>query len=184
MRTALYRFRDRDARLLYVGITGHLGRRIAQHEREKDWWEDVAAATVEHYATRDEALAAERIAIETEGPLYNVEHASPTPLNRPARLRLRWSPAVIWVCSLCGCRIADEEGTVALDDETGTWSALHFACDPCPDAGTYAFPVASLRSWRAFDSWLRYLSAKPWIAGTDFREFLDRHLARLNRRSA
>lgn len=71
---ALYRFYDRTDVLLYVGITVDLPTRIKQHLSGKPWWSQVANMRVEHYPTRAEALEAERVAIETEGPLYNDQH--------------------------------------------------------------------------------------------------------------
>jgi predicted GIY-YIG superfamily endonuclease len=71
---ALYRFYDRTDVLLYVGITMDLGSRMKQHKRDKPWWAGVANITVEHFPTRDEALAAEKRAIKEEGPLYNDQH--------------------------------------------------------------------------------------------------------------
>ena len=74
-RTALYRMFDAAGALLYVGITGHLPARIAAHDGEKRWWQDVAAVTVEHFSTRDAASAAETTAIKSENPLYNITHS-------------------------------------------------------------------------------------------------------------
>lgn len=69
--TALYRFFDADGALLYVGITADLEQRWSSHQR-KPWWPDVAEKTVEWYATRPVALAAELEAIRSEAPRYNV----------------------------------------------------------------------------------------------------------------
>lgn len=71
---ALYRFYNRDGRLLYVGITGDIGVRWRAHNKRKPWWTEVATCTVEHFATRADAEAAEITAIRTERPLYNVAH--------------------------------------------------------------------------------------------------------------
>lgn len=71
---ALYRFFDRTDALLYVGITMDLGARLKSHRREKPWWLDIHHITVEHFATRAEALAAEAKAIRAEGPLHNDQH--------------------------------------------------------------------------------------------------------------
>ena len=82
MTTTLYRIygridgRDKDGLgpvgpcLLYVGITDHYDRRMAQHA-EKRWWDSITKITREEFETRDLAAAAERRAIETERPLYN-----------------------------------------------------------------------------------------------------------------
>lgn len=74
-RTALYRFFGADDRLLYVGITGRLGQRWEAHVRQKPWWPKVRRQTTEWYDSRNAAAAAEKRAIQDEGPLYNVVHA-------------------------------------------------------------------------------------------------------------
>ena len=69
--TTLYRYFDADGRLLYAGITGAGAQRADQHAKGAIWWPQTAAATLEHYATREEALAAELVAIRCERPLFN-----------------------------------------------------------------------------------------------------------------
>lgn len=71
---ALYRFYDRSQVLLYVGITVSLPTRLTSHRTKKPWWTLIHHVDVEHFATRDEALAAERTAIRAEKPLYNIVH--------------------------------------------------------------------------------------------------------------
>lgn len=71
---ALYRFYDHAGRLLYIGITSALSARLSNHGDTKPWWVDVANITVSHYVNRDEVLAAERAAIISERPLWNVKH--------------------------------------------------------------------------------------------------------------
>lgn len=73
-RTALYRWYGFDGELLYVGITNNLLRRTSQHFDSKAWMHEAATATIEHFATRDEALAAEKDAIRRERPRYNIQH--------------------------------------------------------------------------------------------------------------
>jgi excisionase family DNA binding protein len=74
---SVYRFYAADGRLLYVGITSSASSRLAQHAGDKDWFPEVARATFEHHATREDALAAEREAIVAERPVHNLRH-SPT----------------------------------------------------------------------------------------------------------
>lgn len=93
--TTLYRFFDERDQLLYVGIAGNPGRRFDQHAKGPDgkpWWPRVVRSTMEHFDTREAALAAEAAAIITEGPLHNVVHnRNPgVPLPRPpGNTRLR-----------------------------------------------------------------------------------------------
>ena len=71
---ALYRFYDRSDVLLYVGITVDPGARFKKHGGDKSWWGQVDRIGIEHFATRKEALEAERKAIKEEQPLHNVVH--------------------------------------------------------------------------------------------------------------
>ena len=69
--TSLYRCYDEHGALLYVGVARSFILRLRQHEG-KTWWLDVADVKVEHFASREDALRAEAIAISSEGPAYNV----------------------------------------------------------------------------------------------------------------
>lgn len=71
---ALYRFFDASDVLLYVGITVDLGARFKKHGGDKPWWGNVDRIGIDHFATRKEALDAERKAIKEERPLHNVVH--------------------------------------------------------------------------------------------------------------
>ena len=71
----LYRMFDAADQLLYVGISGRGPRRFSEHRASQRWWREVATIKVEHYELALEAEAAEREAIETERPRFNVVHA-------------------------------------------------------------------------------------------------------------
>jgi predicted GIY-YIG superfamily endonuclease len=73
-RTALYRLYDANGKLLYVGITNDTERRWSDHSSDKSWWPDVTERTVEWFATRPAAEAAEIQAIKTEKPRRNRAH--------------------------------------------------------------------------------------------------------------
>ena len=70
----LYRFFDKYGELLYVGITMDFHARMKNHRHQKEWWVDAAWIEIEHHSNRRDALDAERMAIKTEKPLYNVAH--------------------------------------------------------------------------------------------------------------
>lgn len=93
--TALYRFYDADDELLYVGISLNLPGRLHQHQKSKTWWKDVAHVAVEHFDSREEALAAEEEAIKTERPLMNVVHNTPRGAQAPAE-------ELFIICEGCG----------------------------------------------------------------------------------
>jgi predicted GIY-YIG superfamily endonuclease len=68
----VYRVYDDADRLIYVGCTYDLDKRIRAH-RGGSWWRSQIArvVAVAQYPARREALAAERHAIETEAPRWN-----------------------------------------------------------------------------------------------------------------
>lgn len=72
-RTALYRLRDADGRLLYIGIAKDPERRWKHHSRtaRATWWPDVADKSVQWFNSRAEADEAETVAISNERPLHN-----------------------------------------------------------------------------------------------------------------
>jgi predicted GIY-YIG superfamily endonuclease len=72
----LYRLFDQDERLLYVGVTQDLFRRWKEHSKQKDWWKQVFKFTQECYPDRASVEAAERDAIKSECPMYNIAHAN------------------------------------------------------------------------------------------------------------
>lgn len=82
---ALYRmFDDRD-RLLYIGITGDLGKRLGQHSFKR-WFPLVQRITLEWLPNRAAALVAERRAISAEHPRYNLAVLqAPKPPPKKAR---------------------------------------------------------------------------------------------------
>jgi hypothetical protein len=86
--TTLYRFFDAESVLLYIGITARGLARWHQHADDKPWWPQVASCTTEHFPSRAEAYAAEREAIRTERPRYNVirpgERRPPRTARRPS----------------------------------------------------------------------------------------------------
>lgn len=70
---SLYRHYDAADVLLYVGISLSAIRRMGQHRYESRWFNRVATIRVEHFQTREAAQAAERTAISSEAPLFNVK---------------------------------------------------------------------------------------------------------------
>lgn len=72
--TALYRLRNSQGELLYVGISATPPQRWGKHAAEKEWWPEVADLSLEWFDTRTEARAHEEAAIKTEKPRYNVVH--------------------------------------------------------------------------------------------------------------
>lgn len=92
--TVLYRFYAADGALLYVGISADFPRRVAGHRR-KPWWRERARTTIEVHPTRRAALDAERAAIVTENPRYNIAGRGATvPVWPPVSYRPDGTPVV------------------------------------------------------------------------------------------
>lgn len=83
--TDLYRAYDADGALLYVGISFSSMTRAEQHRKAGKWFHLLASFRVEKFKTRDEALDAERTAIITEHPKFNVMHNKPKPQKQKRR---------------------------------------------------------------------------------------------------
>ncbi|MGW6531432.1 GIY-YIG nuclease family protein [Streptomyces venezuelae] len=69
--TALYRLFDENDRLLYLGIARDPESRWKLHSDRQTWWHLVARKTVEWYADRDAAKAAEKQLTAREMPLFD-----------------------------------------------------------------------------------------------------------------
>lgn len=78
----LYRFWSGDE-LLYVGRSVNAFTRAKQHQREKDWYEQVTHLTFEYHPDAASLVAAEASAITTERPAHNVAMPSAVPKSRP-----------------------------------------------------------------------------------------------------
>ena len=66
----LYRHYDARGDLLYVGMTTNLRARRAHHVKRAAWANAIHQIVIEPFESRDEALAAERLAIRTEFPRF------------------------------------------------------------------------------------------------------------------
>lgn len=70
----IYRAYAADCRLLYIGQTRQPEARIRNHARQSHWFAEAAEWEFEQVAGWYEMQAAEKAAIKTERPLYNVQH--------------------------------------------------------------------------------------------------------------
>jgi predicted GIY-YIG superfamily endonuclease len=73
--TVLYRHLDADGALLYVGITCDPVNRLSNHKACSPWAASIASVTMQWFDCREDAAAAERIAVRDERPAYNREFA-------------------------------------------------------------------------------------------------------------
>ena len=72
--TSVYLYFDALETLIYVGITGRGARRQREHNADKAWWPYVHHQSVEHYASRQEALDREAALIRRHSPPFNTVH--------------------------------------------------------------------------------------------------------------
>jgi hypothetical protein len=82
--TSLYRHFAADGSLLYVGISLSWPARTRSHSHSSTWFEQVVRVEIEQFLSREAALEAERSAIKSERPKFNVIHNRP---EKPARPR-------------------------------------------------------------------------------------------------
>ena len=87
MKNHLYRHFDRSGTLLYVGISLSALQRLGQHADHSHWYGSIARVDIEEFSTREEALAAEREAIQNEKPLHNIAHSGVGRVARANDLR-------------------------------------------------------------------------------------------------
>lgn len=76
MSAYVYRAYDARDRLLYVGCSVDVDARLRYHEQHASWWVFSVRIERQAFPTRDEALAAETVAIATEHPRWNVKDRS------------------------------------------------------------------------------------------------------------
>lgn len=70
----VYRVHDAAGRLIYVGCSENLPRRLRQHLFKSWWWPQAATVVSQAYSTKIAAREAERVAIQTERPRWNRLH--------------------------------------------------------------------------------------------------------------
>lgn len=68
----LYRMFNTADELLYVGVTLRPVARLRDHSKDKDWWSEVATIRLQSFPNRTLLLEAERAAIVSERPRFNV----------------------------------------------------------------------------------------------------------------
>ncbi len=74
----VYRFFATSGELLYVGITTTPLDRHFEHRKDKEWYRSIDSMSFDWYPSRQAALMAERIAIKTENPRWNIAQRAGT----------------------------------------------------------------------------------------------------------
>lgn len=192
--TTLYRLLDNTNELLYVGIAGNPGRRFEQHKADKPWWGEVTHIDLIHFGTREEALIAEREAIQTEHPRYNHTHVP----------RMAIQAVTLW-CGVCDKAITGDSGylTISYNDiqahadtiraanksdsviagfvdlnillagpGAAKWRAYHRACDPRPTSTDYWISDEEFATWRDILETTAHLLGKTWLEHTNWDDVL------------
>lgn len=72
--TALYRHYDKDDNLLYIGVSISSIGRYQSHRSQSHWAKDITTMTTEWFDSERLALRAEKKAIKSEKPIYNIVH--------------------------------------------------------------------------------------------------------------
>lgn len=83
----LYRHFDADGKLLYVGISLSAIKRLGEHAANSHWYCSIRTVTIEHFDTREQAIAAETAAIKNERPAHNIMKRWVEPKEIPAEFR-------------------------------------------------------------------------------------------------
>lgn len=95
--THLYRHFDSSGALLYVGISVSALQRLKAHRDGSAWFDSIARVEIQAFTSRQEAEAAERAAIQSEKPRWNIRHVAPAkaPSVRPQRRPSGISPSAV-----------------------------------------------------------------------------------------
>lgn len=85
----VYRFFDKNDKLLWVGCSSDVKRRIEEHKRIRPWMHETVRVTTEPYETYEDGRSAEARAVEAEKPKYNrfLKKAPSRIVDRKARNR-------------------------------------------------------------------------------------------------
>jgi predicted GIY-YIG superfamily endonuclease len=76
MTQVLYRHYDSAGNLLYVGVSLNALVRLQQH-KTSHWCDDITRVDIQKFASRQEVLEAERVAITSENPVHNIKRPKP-----------------------------------------------------------------------------------------------------------
>lgn len=72
--SSVYLYYSGTGVLVYVGVTDRGTRRMHEHADSKPWWPLVTGCAIEHYGSREDALARERECIQRFRPAFNFQH--------------------------------------------------------------------------------------------------------------
>lgn len=87
----LYRWFNDKGDLLYIGISVNAFTRASRHRLSAVWWQEATLMTRERHPNRSAALLAEREAIRSEHPRYNIDQVPVPREPKTSRGKLRES---------------------------------------------------------------------------------------------
>jgi hypothetical protein len=161
--TELYRYFGESGELLYIGISRNSVVRSIQHSEKSHWFDDAVNMTIERLETREDAIAAERVAIQEERPIYNQVHNRSNPARHDS---VRPEPRAGRDSAYRKCQVCNRKKArvVEYDKETGWWAT----CLDCELTGGYWVDLDEFNNDR--HEWFRHLSEKNWVNLADFLE--------------
>jgi hypothetical protein len=157
----LYRFFDRTDALLYVGVSVDFAKRLGQHRKGKHWWPEVDHITIEHFDNRRDVLAAEKAAIESECPLYNVDHNELVEAGFPTLADARAEGQRDLAFQLMDYLPGEEATERAWADVAQTPYDEMYNGDSIVQAALVAMSQAQERLWKLEDSLRNLIDALP-----------------------
>jgi len=107
----LYRLYDAEGDLLYIGISADADKRLKQHQTKPEWGDRIESMTTEACGTRERALLAEREAIASEQPTYNILH-----MERNSKAYLLNKSEVDYVAERAA-ELSEQSGNVVTEDD-------------------------------------------------------------------
>ena len=136
----LYRHFDSQGKLLYVGVSLSFLQRLGQHKENSHWFSLISRVEIESFPSRSEALSAERQAIRSEDPAYNVQRYSLPCSGRSFTMALPMSEhGTLWHAShnefYVPCPFhqqdvtgLDFESSILVDEDDDKFFWICFAC--------------------------------------------------------
>ena len=88
VKTALYKHKDAQGNIIYVGVAKNIGARSAQHLHNSEWQAEIASIDVEWYKNSLLAELMEIKLIKSLRPKYNRAHNNNKPLNHAFHQRI------------------------------------------------------------------------------------------------
>lgn len=160
--THLYRFFGADNQLLYVGITYNPFTRFSQHKQQKPW-SDIKRIDLENFPTRQEAEAAEKLAIQTEHPEWNIKYSGERLIPDEAK------PGTSTVNGLVGhffhsfhteddgCKLVNWQGQIIAQVEPGVYMVETYDWLMGSTYNRLIVPLTDMADWSFYDDdeWMR-----------------------------